>query len=61
MARRQSGKPAAPRAQRSPSEVEPVKGSAPVRICEGTRLEIEQHGKAVDPFTGRTVTRADVQ
>lgn len=29
-------------------------------ISEGTRQEIEMHGKAVDPFTGKILTRDDL-
>jgi hypothetical protein len=56
-----SGRAGAQRVQPRPEPVvaEPV--AAKPRICEGTRLEIEQYGKAVDPFTGKTVTRDDVK
>lgn len=40
---------------------EPVKPKGPsFGISEGTREELERLGVAVDPFTGRTLTRDDL-
>jgi hypothetical protein len=30
-------------------------------MCEGTREELERTGSAVDPFTGRKLTRDDLK
>jgi len=30
-------------------------------MCEGTREELERTGKAVDPFTGKALTRDDLK
>jgi hypothetical protein len=54
------GRAGAQRVQPKPKPVEVKPVVAKPRICEGTRVEIEQHGKAVDPFTGKTVTRDEV-
>jgi len=37
-----------------------LQGGAPF-ISEGTRVEIEQYGQAIDPFTGKTLTKADLK
>jgi len=36
------------------------KGAPSFGMCQGTREEIERTGTAVDPFTGRTLTRDDL-
>jgi hypothetical protein len=35
-------------------------GAPKFGMCQGTREEIERTGKAVDPFTGKTLTRDDL-
>lgn len=40
--------------------IERAKGAPSFRISEGTREEIVRTGKAVDPFTGATLTRDDL-
>jgi hypothetical protein len=43
-------------------EPAPAVPSAPrFGVCEGTREEVERLGQAVDPFTGKTVTKADLK
>ena len=37
-----------------------LQGAAPF-ISEGVRVEIEQYGQATDPFTGKTLTKADLK
>jgi hypothetical protein len=37
-----------------------LQGKAPF-ISEGVRVEIEQYGEATDPFTGKTLTKADLK
>lgn len=46
-------------AQPEPNRERP-KGAVRFGLCEGTREEIERTGEAVDPFTGRTLTRDDL-
>ena len=37
-----------------------LQGKAPF-VSEGVRAEIEQYGQAIDPFTGKTLTKADLK
>lgn len=39
----------------------PVPKAPSFGMCEGVRADLEQHGKATDPFTGKVVTRDDVK
>ena len=44
-----------------PEPAEPAKPQGPsFGMSEGTREELERTGHAVDPFTGRKLTRADL-
>lgn len=48
--------------KRAAEAVEPEKVPAPrPRLCEGVREELERTGRAMDPFTGKTLTREDLK
>lgn len=48
-------------AQAGKSNTRPVPTAPSFGISEGTRADLEQDGKATDPFTGKVLTRDDVR